>query len=104
MPVFWHKVNRGGHMKKSNNGFFARQRSGGEHAEADDKTMQDVKKYSSMSREELVDELFAQAAAARRRGELNDEKLAAFYNAVNGMLNDAQRAKLDILMRALSEH
>ncbi len=90
-------------MKKFKSGFYGAGQQNSGFADIEETTAKTVEKYSSMSREELVDELFAQAAAARRSGELSDEKLAAFYNAVKGMLTDSQREKLDILMRALKE-
>lgn len=94
-------------MKKKNNGFyyggaslsedFGEERERQVEKELGEKT----ERYRGMSEDELIDELFAQAAAARRRGELSDQKLAAFYDTVKGMLDGSQRRKLDVLMKAL---
>ena len=54
-----------------------------------------------MSEDALLDELFAEASVARRRGELDDAKLDLFYNSVKSSLSPAQLKKLDVLMRAL---
>lgn len=87
-------------MKKKNGGFY--------NQEATERGQEELRakvgEYASMSSDELLDELFAQATAARRRGELDDKKLSEFYSSVYGMLNAAQRRKLDILMQALRSH
>lgn len=87
-------------MKKKNGGFYKQETMEREQDELREK----VGEYASMSSEELLDELFAQAAAARRRGDLDDKKLNEFYSSVNGMLDTAQRRKLDMLMQALRSH
>lgn len=87
-------------MKKKNGGFYSRETTEREQEELREK----VGEYASMSSDELLDELFAQAAAARRRGDLDDKKLNEFYNGVYGMLDAAQRRKLDMLMQALRSH
>ena len=87
-------------MKKKNGGFYKQETMEREQDELREK----VGGYASMSSEELLDELFAQAAAARRRGDLDDKKLNEFYSSVYGMLDAAQRRKLDMLMQALRSH
>lgn len=87
-------------MKKKNGGFYMQETMEREQDELREK----VGEYASMSSEELLDELFAQAAAARRRGDLDDKKLNEFYSSVYGMLDAAQRRKLDMLMQALRSH
>ena len=87
-------------MKKKNGGFYKQETMEREQDELREK----VGEYASMSFEELLDELFAQAAAARRRGDLDDKKLNEFYSSVYGMLDAAQRRKLDMLMQALRSH
>ncbi len=87
-------------MKKKNGGFYKQETMEREQDELREK----VGEYASMSSEELLDELFAQAAAARRRGDLDDKKLNEFYSSVYGMLDAAQRRKLDMLMQALRSH
>lgn len=87
-------------MKKKNGGFYKQETMKREQDELREK----VGEYASMSSEELLDELFAQAAAARRRGDLDDKKLNEFYSSVYGMLDAAQRRKLDMLMQALRSH
>ena len=87
-------------MKKKEGGFYKQETMEREQDELREK----VGEYASMSSEELLDELFAQAAAARRRGDLDDKKLNEFYSSVYGMLDAAQRRKLDMLMQALRSH
>ena len=87
-------------MKKKNDGFCKQETMEREQDELREK----VGEYASMSSEELLDELFAQASAARRRGDLDDKKLNEFYSSVYGMLDAAQRRKLDMLMQALRSH
>lgn len=87
-------------MKKKNGGFYKQETTEREQEELREK----VGEYASMSSDELLDELFAQAAAARRRGDLDDKKLNEFYSSVYGMLDAAQRRKLDMLMQALRSH
>lgn len=95
-------------MKKRNGGFYHSYdeppRSAENGAGDEDALREKVDEYGKMSDGELLDELFAQAAAARRRGDLDDNKLKAFYDNVKGMLSGEQRRKLDVLMRALSEN
>lgn len=96
-------------MKKRNGGFYYANNSSDVGANADrsevseEKVIKDkVEEYGGMSEDRLLDELFAEAAAARRRGELDDKKLKTFYDSVKGMLNAEQRRRLDVLMRALA--
>lgn len=97
-------------MKKKSAGFYrgysnvnAGATFSGERVSGEDEIAKKVESYSSMSQEELLDELFFTAAEARRKGELSDEKLIGFYNTVKGMLDEKQRAKLETLIRALKE-
>ena len=85
-------------MKKKNGGFYG---NGGDIGSRGDDVRRTVDSYSGMSEDALLEELFAEAAAARRRGELDDKKLDLFYNSVRSSLSPAQLRKLDVLMRAL---
>lgn len=96
-------------MKKRNGGFYYANNSSdiglnaGRSDVSEEKIIKDkVDEYGGMSEDRLLDELFAEAAAARRRGELDDKKLKTFYDSVKGMLNAEQRRRLDVLMRALA--
>lgn len=96
-------------MKKNKSGFYGGGAFRGNGDAATDKknfsnsdeVAEAVKGYAGMSEEDLLDELFAEAAAARRRGDLDDKKLIDFYDNVKGMLDPVQLKKLDVLMRAL---
>lgn len=91
-------------MKKKNGGFYGNGGdigSRGDDALNADKVRRTVDSYSGMSEDALLEELFAEAATARRRGELDDKKLDLFYNSVRSSLSPAQLRKLDVLMRAL---
>lgn len=95
-------------MKKNRGGFyygegFSDSRESGDNARREDvgDIEEKVSEYADMSADRLLDELFSNAAAARRRGELDDEKLQSFYNSVKGMLNTEQLKRLDVLMRVL---
>lgn len=95
-------------MKKSRGGFYYGEgypdgRESGKSARGEDVAdlEEKVGKFGNMSADSLLDELFSNAAAARRRGELDDEKLENFYNSVKGMLTPEQLKRLDVLMRVL---
>lgn len=91
-------------MKKKNGGFYPYNDSAQERDDADpreDSVRRAVDRFSGMSEDALLDELFAEASSARRRGELDDAKLDMFYNTVSSSLSPAQLKKLDLLMRAL---
>lgn len=92
-------------MKKKSAGFYRGYSNvnAGATFSGEDEIAKKVESYSSMSQEELLDELFFTAAEARRKGELSDEKLIGFYNTVKGMLDEKQRARLETLIRALKE-
>lgn len=92
-------------MKKKSAGFYRGYSNvnAGATFSGEDEIEKKVESYSSMSQEELLDELFFTAAEARRKGELSDEKLIGFYNTVKGMLDEKQRARLETLIRALKE-
>lgn len=84
-------------MKKTRHGFY--------RAESAEERVDGMKKavdaYGNMTPDELLDELFAQAAAARRRGELDDSGLDKFYASVKDFLGAEQRKRLDVLIDAL---
>lgn len=92
-------------MKKNKGGFYYGENYGNDGSDsvnnADDKIKEKVGEYGNMSADKLLDELFLNAAAARRRGDLDDKKLDEFYNSVKSMLTPEQLRRLDVLMRAL---
>lgn len=91
-------------MKKKNGNFYGYGsdiQSREKDATSEDNLRRAVDSYSGMSEDALLDELFAEASVARRRGELDDAKLDLFYNSVKSSLSPAQLKKLDVLMRAL---
>lgn len=91
-------------MKKKNGNFYGYGRdiqSRENDATSEDNLRRAVDSYSGMNEDALLDELFAEASVARRRGELDDAKLDLFYNSVKSSLSPAQLKKLDVLMRAL---
>ena len=95
-------------MKKSRGGFYygegysdLRESVGNARGEDFSDLEEKVGKLGAMSADRLLEELFSNAAAARRRGELDDEKLENFYNSVKGMLTPDQLKRLDVLMHVL---
>lgn len=97
-------------MKKNNGGFYRNagvtddNKSNGRESDAfsrEEEVKRAADRYAGMSEDALLDQLFAEASFARRRGELDDAKLDVFYNSVKGSLSPSQLKKLDVLMKAL---
>lgn len=84
-------------MKKTRQGFYRADNA----REREDEVKKAVDAFGNMTPDELLDELFAQAAAARRRGELDDSGLERFYASVKDFLGAEQRKRLDVLIDAL---
>lgn len=54
----------------------------------------ELNKYSHMSEERLMQEMFALVDSGRKNGTLDNEKLEAFFNSASCMLNNEQVMKL----------
>lgn len=59
------------------------------------------KKYRGMNEGELMQELFSQAAQARRDGSLSAEQLDAFFEFVSPQLDASSRNRLKELIRQI---
>lgn len=60
-----------------------------------------IGKYSAMSEEQLMQELFRSAEAGRQNGSLNNGMLDDFFGKVGGMLSAEQRERMTELIRQL---
>lgn len=59
---------------------------------------EELNKYSSMSEERLMQEMFTLVDNGRKNGTLDNEKLEAFFNSASCMLNSEQITKLRYLI------
>ena len=59
---------------------------------------EELNKYSHMSEERLMQEMFALVDNGRKNGTLDNEKLEAFFNSASCMLNNEQITKLRYLI------
>jgi len=62
-----------------------------------------VDKYSRMSEEQLMQEMFRSAADSRRNGSLTDDMLDNFYNQAQGYLSPEQTERMRDLIRELKK-
>lgn len=62
-----------------------------------------VGKYSQMSEEQLMQEMFRSASQSRSNGTLNDEMLDGFYNQAQGFLSPEQSERMKDLIRELKK-
>ena len=58
----------------------------------------EINKYSNMSEERLMQEMFALVDNGRKNGTLDNEKLEEFFNSASCMLNNEQITKLRYLI------
>lgn len=58
----------------------------------------EINKYSHMSEERLMQEMFALVDNGRKNGTLDNEKLEQFFNSASCMLNNEQITKLRYLV------
>ena len=59
---------------------------------------EELNKYSHMSEERLMQEMFALVDNGRKNGTLDNEKLEEFFNSASCMLNNEQITKLRYLI------
>lgn len=59
---------------------------------------EELNKYSHMSEERLMQEMFALVDNGRKNGTLDNEKLEEFFNSASCMLNNEQITKLRYLV------
>ncbi|MDE6758172.1 MAG: hypothetical protein K2O95_01075 [Clostridia bacterium] len=59
---------------------------------------EELNKYSHMSEERLMQEMFTLVDNGRKNGTLDNEKLEAFFNSASCMLNNEQITKLRYLV------
>ncbi|MDE6189003.1 MAG: hypothetical protein K2G37_01785 [Clostridia bacterium] len=59
---------------------------------------EELNKYSHMSEERLMQEMFTLVDNGRKNGTLNNEKLEEFFNSASCMLNNEQITKLRYLV------
>ena len=79
------------------------QPSGGERVSQNDEEniREKVDYYSSMSENQLYDDLFKEVVKGKQNGTLTREGLMNFYNMVIPLLNEQQRQKLDEIIKKL---
>lgn len=79
------------------------QHSGGERvSQSEEENIREkVDYYSSMSENQLYDELFKEVVKGKQNGTLTREGLMNFYNMVIPLLNEQQRQKLDEIIKKL---
>ena len=62
-----------------------------------------IKHYSSMSEQQLMQEMFRQASNEKASGGLTSENLESFYKQASPMMTQAQRNKLRGLINSLKQ-
>jgi hypothetical protein len=62
-----------------------------------------IDKYSRMSEEQLMQEMFRSASASRASGQLTDEMLDSFYNQAKCYLSPEQSERMSELIRELKK-
>lgn len=79
------------------------QPSGGERVSKseEENIREKVDYYSSMSENQLYEELFREVVKGKQNGTLTREGLMNFYNMVIPLLNEQQRQKLDEIIKKL---
>lgn len=60
-------------------------------------------KYSRMSEEQLMQEMFRSAASSRANGQLTDDMLDSFYHQAQGFLSPEQSERMRELIRELKK-
>ncbi|MCL2631331.1 MAG: hypothetical protein FWD49_07455 [Firmicutes bacterium] len=78
-----------------------------ESNEAESKKNEEIKdkvnRYSQLSQEQLMEELFKVATESRKRGELSDSALDSFFNQASSFLSHEQSERMKELIGELKK-
>lgn len=63
----------------------------------------DINKYSSMSQDQLMEELIKHAKEGKQNGSINDATLEKLYNVASGFLKEDEKARLKSLLEIVKK-